>query len=89
MFHPCTWLRSLGGSLNNFQLTLKNCDLDLVFYYFVFFVLDDDFNLDLIFIIFVLHLFDLYFHLGKDCLTSCCFCNDKVIYLIFNLYLYS
>ena len=63
-----TWFGSLGGVLNNLQLTLKNCDLDLVLFYFVFFVLDHDFNLDLIFIIFVLHGFDLYFHLGKDTL---------------------
>ena len=63
-----TWFGSLGGILNNLQLTLKNCDLDLVLFYFVLFVLDHDFNLDLIFIIFVLHGFDLNFHLGKDTL---------------------
>ena len=63
---PSTWFRSLGGSLKNLQLTLKNCDLDLVSNYFVFFVLDLDFNFDLYFIIFGLHSFDLDFHLGAD-----------------------
>ena len=63
-----TWSRGLGGSLEDFKLTLQNCDLYLVFFYFVFFLLNHEFNLDLILIIFVLHGFDLYFHLGKDTL---------------------
>ena len=63
---PFTWFRSLCGSQKNFQLTCKNCDLDLVFFYFVFFALDLDLNFDLFFIIFGLHGFDLDFHLGKD-----------------------
>ena len=48
IFVPFTWFRSLGGSLKNFQMTLKNCDLDLVLCYFIFFIFDLDFDLDLV-----------------------------------------
>ena len=63
---PFTWFRSLGGSLKNFQVTLKNCDLDLVLCDFIFFIFDLDFDLDLVFIVFILHSFNLYFDLMKD-----------------------
>ena len=65
-----TWSRGLGGSLEDFKLTLQNCDLYLVFFYFVFFVFNLDFDLYLEVIIFSLDCLYLYFHLYEEIMIS-------------------
>ena len=65
-----TWSRGLCGSLEDFKLTLQNCDLYLVFFYFVFFVFNLDFDLYLEVIIFSLDCFYLYFHLYEEIMIS-------------------